>query len=168
MVKLSSSFRSIKPFKALVIGDFLLDTYTTGKVRRISPEAPVPVMQVEKQESRPGGAGNVVMNLNALGGDVISVGRLGSDDTGKKLKKLLHPTDHSGLIIDPNYNTPVKNRLISDSQQLLRVDTETITPLPPIYEKEVIQFLEKTIPLVQVIAVSDYGKGFLTPRHHRP
>ena len=162
MVTLPRSFSSIQPFKALVIGDFMLDTYTTGKVRRISPEAPVPVMEVLHQESRPGGAGNVVLNLATLGGSVFAVGRMGEDAAGKELKHHLKGVDTLGLIIEPNYKTPVKNRLISDSQQLLRVDMETISPLSSASEEQVIEFLEKTVPLAQVIAVSDYGKGFLT------
>jgi len=163
MVTLSQSFSSIQPFQALVIGDFMLDTYTTGRVKRISPEAPVPVMEVLKQESRPGGAGNVVLNLLALGAEVFAVGRLGADVSGEELKTQLGAANISGLIVEPNYRTPVKNRLISDSQQLLRVDLETIQSLLATCEMEIIAFLEKTVPLVQVVAVSDYGKGFLTP-----
>ncbi len=162
MVKLSRSFSSIQPFKALVVGDFMLDTYTTGRVKRISPEAPVSVMEVLKQESRPGGAGNVVLNLITLGADVFAVGRIGSDSAGEELKKQLENANTSGLVVEPNYRTPVKNRLISDSQQLLRVDFETLSPLLSDCEQEIVAFLERTIPLVQVIAVSDYGKGFLT------
>jgi rfaE bifunctional protein kinase chain/domain len=159
MVKLTNSFSTIKPFRALVLGDFMLDTYTTGRVRRISPEAPVPVMEVFKQESRPGGAGNVVLNLATLGADVIAVGRIGEDEAGRELSHRLG----SHLFVEPGYKTPVKNRLISDSQQLLRVDMETITPLLPDLEPKVLSLLEQIIPTVQVVAISDYGKGFLTP-----
>jgi D-glycero-beta-D-manno-heptose-7-phosphate kinase len=164
MVKLSQIFSAIQPFKALVVGDFMLDTYTTGRVKRISPEAPVPVMEVLNQESRPGGAGNVVLNLIALGAEVFAVGRLGEDSAGEELKKRLSSANTVGLLVEPNYRTPVKNRLISDSQQLLRVDFETLSPLLPDCEEEIISFVESTISLVQVMAVSDYGKGFLTPR----
>jgi len=163
MVDSSYSFSSIRPFKAIVIGDFMLDTYTTGRVKRISPEAPVPVMEVVRQESRPGGAGNVVLNLLTLGAEVFAVGRLGADSTGDELIKQLKHADISGFVFEKGYQTPVKNRLISDSQQLLRIDLETITSLTPSDEQEVIEYLKKQIPLVQVIAVSDYGKGFLTP-----
>jgi len=162
MVDLHKSFSAIRPFKALVIGDFMLDTYTTGRVKRISPEAPVPVMEVIKQESRAGGAGNVVLNLLKLGAEVFAVGRLGSDSAGKDLIEALKSADITGFVFDPNYKTIVKNRLISDSQQLLRVDMETISPLLPSLEKEVFLYLEKVMEKVQVIAVSDYGKGFLT------
>ncbi|MDE3045168.1 MAG: HldE protein [Verrucomicrobiota bacterium] len=154
---------SIRPFRALVLGDFLLDSYTSGRVKRISPEAPVPVLEVLKQESRPGGAGNVVLNLTTLGAHVFAVGRIGADHEGEELKQRLQVADGSGLIIEPLYRTPVKNRLIADSQQLLRVDFETISPLPHSLEGGIVALLEKAIPTMEVVAVSDYGKGFLTP-----
>jgi rfaE bifunctional protein kinase chain/domain len=164
MVKLARTFSHFRPFKALVIGDFMLDSYTTGRVKRISPEAPVPVMEVLKQESRPGGAGNVVLNLTTLGATVFAVGRIGSDFEGEELKKHLFNADTSSLLVEPHYKTPVKNRLIADSQQLIRVDFETITPLKPDLEETIILRLKELIPLVDVVAISDYGKGFLTHR----
>lgn len=164
MVKLANSFSSFKSFKALVLGDFLLDTYTMGKVKRISPEAPVPVMEVISQSARPGGAGNVVLNLTSLGAEVFAVGRIGGDEHGKELKARLHPANTNSLLIEPNYQTPVKNRLIADSQQLIRIDFEEITPASVELEEKIIEELTRLIPQVQVVAVSDYGKGFLTDR----
>jgi D-beta-D-heptose 7-phosphate kinase/D-beta-D-heptose 1-phosphate adenosyltransferase len=157
-------FKHFQPFKALVIGDFMLDTYTTGRVKRISPEAPVPVMEVLKQESRPGGAGNVVLNLTTLGAMVFAVGRIGGDDEGAKLKALLASADTNVLLVEPNYKTPVKNRLIADSQQLIRVDFEIATPLSSFFEEKIVERLLELIPQVDVLAISDYGKGFLTNR----
>lgn len=154
----------LQPFKVLVLGDFLLDTYTTGKVRRISPEAPVPVMEVIRHEARPGGAGNVALNLRALGGEVFCVGRIGDDVYGEQLKKLLSGMDLSSLVIEKGYPTPVKNRLIADSQQLMRIDSETITWLLPELEERLLMQLKRLIPSMQVVAISDYGKGFLTNR----
>src|SRR3989344_3295008 len=164
MVNLSKAFSYFKPFKALVLGDFLFDTYTTGKVKSISPEAPVPVMEVMSQTSRPGGAGNVVLNLQSLGAEVTAVGRLGEDPEGVRLRHSLGLADTNVLLVEPNYKTPVKNRLISDSQQLLRIDFETISPTLEGMEVRVIQELAHLIPTMQVIAISDYGKGFLTER----
>ena len=164
MVKLAKAFSSFKPFKALVLGDFLLDTYTMGRVKRISPEAPVPVIEVSSQNARPGGAGNVVLNLMTLGAEVIAVGRVGDDDHGKELKKRLKPANTNSLLIESRYKTPVKNRVIADSQQLIRVDFETVTPTTIELEEKVIVELEQIIPKVQVLAISDYGKGFLTDR----
>src|SRR5271163_5342254 len=99
MVKLAGTFSHFQPFRALVLGDFMLDTYTTGRVKRISPEAPVPVMEVLKQESRPGGAGNVVLNLTTLGATVFAVGRIGDDYEGAELKRRLDSADTSALLI---------------------------------------------------------------------
>lgn len=166
MVILSQTWNKLQPFQILVLGDFLLDMYTTGKVRRISPEAPVPVMEVLSQESRPGGAGNVVLNLQSLGAKVFCAGRVGADVHGEQLKSLLsiENVDQSALVVETGYTTPVKNRLIADSQQLLRVDFETITPLDRHLEEELIEKIANIIPQVQVVALSDYGKGFLTHR----
>lgn len=155
---------NFRPFKVLILGDFLLDSYTTGKVRRISPEAPVPVMEVLRYEERPGGAGNVALSLLALGGIVHCVGRIGNDYGGQKLRALLSSMNLDSLVIEGGYLTPVKNRLIADSQQLLRVDTETISPLTSTLEEELSNRLKELIPQMEVIALSDYGKGFLTNR----
>lgn len=164
MAKLAGTFSHFKPFTALVIGDFLYDTYTTGRVKRISPEAPVPVMEVLKEEARPGGAGNVVLNLTTLGARVFAVGRIGADYEGQEMKNRLHAegTDTTALLIEPGYRTPVKNRLIADSQQLLRVDFEKITPLVASLEQQIAIELRRLIPQSQIVAISDYGKGFLT------
>jgi D-beta-D-heptose 7-phosphate kinase/D-beta-D-heptose 1-phosphate adenosyltransferase len=158
--------QTFRPFKALVIGDFMLDTYTTGRVRRISPEAPVQVLEVFKEESRPGGAGNAALNLIALGGSVSVIGRVGDDGEGGELKAALEKegADARGLLIEKGYRTPIKNRLIADSQQLLRVDFETIQGIDAIVEREAIVLLGELIPKVEVVAISDYGKGFLSSR----
>ena len=166
MVKLAGTFSRLQRFRTLVLGDFVLDTYTTGRVKRISPEAPVPVMEVHRQESFPGGAGNAARNLAALGGEVVAAGRIGADAQGEELKRrlILEGVDTSAMLVESGYKTPVKNRLIADSQQLLRVDTETIAPLSASLEEEMIERLKTIIPQVQIVAISDYGKGFLTNR----
>jgi D-beta-D-heptose 7-phosphate kinase/D-beta-D-heptose 1-phosphate adenosyltransferase len=164
MSKLSKSFRSIKPFRAVVLGDFFVDTYTTGHVKRISPEAPVQVLEVIKQESKPGGAGNAAKNIATMDADVFLIGRIGDDAAGRQLHAQLNEGTLSatGLLIQPSYATPVKNRLIAGGQQLLRVDCETTPPLDPALEPFVIEQLRMHIPKAHVAAVSDYGKGFLT------
>ncbi|MBM3184502.1 MAG: HldE protein, partial [Chlamydiae bacterium] len=161
---LADAFHRIRPFSALVLGDFVLDTYTTGRVKRISPEAPVPILEVIKQESHPGGAGNVVLNLLALDAKVKAIGRVGEDEEGKNIYELLQKAgaDVSSLITASGYQTPVKNRLIAESQQLLRFDFEKIEEISLEIEKIAIKRLEERISSVQIVAISDYGKGFLS------
>ncbi len=162
--KLSGIFSRLSPVKVLVIGDFMYDTYTTGKVRRISPEAPVSVLHVLREESLPGGAGNVVLNLMSLGASVVAVGRVGHDNAGKNIVQALiaEGVNTDGMIFQNQFQTPVKNRLIADAQQVLRVDFENITPIPEQVEQDVIERLPALLQGVDIIAISDYGKGFLS------
>lgn len=164
MVKLSGSLSKISNQKILVIGDFLLDTYTIGKARRISPEAPVAVIHVEHEEHRPGGAGNVVLNLISLGTSVIPVGRIGQDIPGELLVRALREEGISteGIVVQSGYPTPVKNRVIAENQQIVRVDHEKLLPLPELLEQEIIEKLPELLKGVKMVAVSDYGKGFLS------
>lgn len=164
MVKLLGSFSSLKKAKVLVIGDFILDAYTNGEVQRISPEAPVPILHASQSENFPGGAGNVSINLEALGAEVVAVGRVGDDPAGQSLKTLFDNRKkvRSRLFVQKDFVTPVKNRFISGSQQLIRVDYECLTPLDKTVEEEVRLFLEKNMSEIEVIAISDYGKGFLS------
>src|SRR5882672_4841156 len=105
MVKLSGMLSRFFPVSVLVIGDFMLDTYTTGKINRISPEAPVSVLHVQKEESRPGGAGNVVLNLISLGATVSIVGRVGMDTAGEELRLFLQKegVDVSALFVHKEF-----------------------------------------------------------------
>lgn len=166
MTKLIGSLSRFQPVKVLVIGDFMLDTYTMGKVKRISPEAPVSVLHVQKEESRPGGAGNVVLNLLSLGATVAAVGRIGADASGYLLRESLIESgcEVGGIAIQEKYYTPIKNRLIADAQQILRVDFENANPIPTDLENQILEELPANIIDVQIIAISDYGKGFLSPR----
>ncbi len=165
MVELFRSFTRLKPVTVLVVGDFMLDVYTLGEVKRVSPEAPVSVLKVKEEKNLPGGAGNVVLNLASLGAKVIPFGRIGQDLQGKALKQALQQEgiDTSCLFEETFYKTPVKNRFIASSQQVLRVDWEEATPYSK--EKEAV-LLQKLFPLlerVQIVAISDYQKGLLTP-----
>lgn len=156
----------LRPFRALVLGDFFLDTYVHGRVRRISPEAPVPIMEVISEESRPGGAGNTVLNLLALGGSAIVIGRVGVDADGDQLTKTFAGmgVNVAFLLMEQGYRTPVKKRLIANSQQLFRIDFEKIVSASQSTESAAIACLDHVISTVQVITISDYGKGFLSPR----
>jgi rfaE bifunctional protein kinase chain/domain len=153
MVKLVSAFSKISPQKILLAGDLLLDTYTIGKVGRISPE-----------ENRPGGSGNAALNLVSMGAEVTILGRVGSDKSGEQLIQALknEKIDVRGIIEQRGFPTPVKNRVIANNQQIVRIDYEEITPIPLDLEKKAIAMLPELLEGVKIVAISDYGKGFLS------
>jgi D-beta-D-heptose 7-phosphate kinase/D-beta-D-heptose 1-phosphate adenosyltransferase len=164
MVNLIHSFRDLKRIKVFVVGDFVLDTYITGYVGRISPEAPVPVLHAKDKKSIPGMAGNVALNLVSLGADVYVSGRVGADPEGKLLVSYLkaESIDTSCIVVQKKYQTPVKHRMIANAQQLLRVDFEEVTSLTQELENKLIRLLQDKLDHINVIALSDYKKGFLT------
>ena len=158
-------FKNKSP-RILVIGDLMIDHYLWGKCERISPEAPVQIVNVQKESSVLGGAGNVINNLCALGSrvDVISV--LGDDYVANELKALLEDikVQSDMLIIEKNRKTSKKSRLIAAQQQVLRYDNETIEDILNSSEKEIISKLSANILNYDVIILSDYGKGVLTTK----
>lgn len=164
MVKLTGVLSQINPCKVLVIGDLMLDTYTIGKAKRISPEAPVAVVHVQREEHRPGGAGNVILNLISLGSEVVAVGRIGNDVSGSLLKENLikEKVDIRGIFYQEGFRTPVKNRVLAENQQIVRIDHEETTPLPKELEEQICARLPNLLEGVKVVAISDYGKGFLS------
>ncbi len=149
----------------MVLGDLLLDTYTFGKARRISPEAPVAILHVQEEKHLPGGAGNVVLNLISLGAELCVVGRVGNDWAGQFLCESFQQEGVAIQLIvsQEKYKTPVKNRVIADNQQIVRIDIEEIASLSEHLEQQIIDALPCLMDGIQVIALSDYGKGFLTP-----
>ena len=148
--------------RILVVGDLMLDHYSWGEVDRISPEAPIPIMRVLREDQRLGGAGNVVMNLSALGAEVLVCGVTGKDETGNTIRKLLaeNVVDYSGVIVADNYKSCLKHRMIAGQTHLLRMDIDP-DPETPFPQKQLIDYLEKTIPNCDAVIVSDYGKGLL-------
>ena len=166
MVKLAQALKAFQKVNILVIGDMLLDAYTIGKVKRISPEAPVAVVNVQKEEQRAGGAGNVILNLISLGAKVCALGRVGQDWAGTTLIELLKQegVDTSYIQAQEGYKTPIKNRVIAENQQVVRIDHEEMLPLSLALEEQIITHLLPNLEEFQIIAVSDYGKGFLTPK----
>ncbi len=164
MVKLANSLSRLEQKKILVMGDLLLDTYTIGKARRISPEAPVAVVHVDREIHLPGGAGNTALNLKSLGAQVILVGRIGRDKAGDVLKESLEQEgiNSQWILAQEYYPTPIKNRIIAENQQIVRVDHEQISPLSEPIEQYLIDSLPLMMQDIKVVALSDYGKGFLT------
>lgn len=147
--------------KILVVGDVMLDRYWVGEVSRISPEAPVPVVHVNKEEVRPGGAANVARNIVALGGQVSLLSVVGTDEAGQKLRKLLEEAGvATGLHDDANIHTTVKLRVLGRQQQLLRIDFET-APSHEVLQAKLDDF-ERQLPEHDLVILSDYGKGGLT------
>ncbi len=165
MVTVSRLISTLKSIKVLVAGDLLLDVYTFGKAKRISPEAPVAVVHVQKEERRPGGAGNVILNLISLGARVAAIGRVRGDWAGEAILEALRSegVDLQGVVHEKQIATPVKNRVIADYQQIVRIDREEISLLNQQLEQSLIDQLEMIFADVDVLALSDYGKGMLTP-----
>lgn len=147
--------------RILVVGDVMLDRYWFGDVSRISPEAPVPVVKIERSEERPGGAANVARNAAALGAKVSLLALVGADEAGCTLKKLVESESvAASLYIDPAVSTTVKLRVIGRQQQLLRIDFETQPSHESLLAK--LSEFEKQLPECDAVVFSDYGKGGLT------
>lgn len=147
--------------RLLIVGDVMLDRYWFGDVSRISPEAPVPVVKVERSEERPGGAANVARNAAALGAKVSLLALVGNDEPGVSLKRLM--TDggiDASLHVDAAVTTTVKLRVIGRQQQLLRIDFETMPSHEALRAK--LSEFEQRLPDCDAVVFSDYGKGGLT------
>ena len=155
-------FNSFKEKKILVIGDIMLDAYVLGKVTRISPEAPVPIISLDKKESRIGGAGNVALNVLNLGATPIVASVVGSDTEGQELLELFNKRGISteGVIVSKNRKTTVKTRVISSKQQMLRIDSEDTDTISKEIEKNLCSSVERIINAgVDAIILEDYNKG---------
>ncbi|MCF6247206.1 MAG: D-glycero-beta-D-manno-heptose-7-phosphate kinase [Desulfobacula sp.] len=153
-----------KAIKAMVIGDLMIDEYLWGSVDRISPEAPVPVVSVEKEDYTLGGAGNVIHNLVAMGADVVAVGTAGTGRAGKmifeKLDVIGIKTD--GIISEPDRPTTRKTRVIASNQQVLRIDKEIKRNINDTTLRKLVDIIETKIKDVNLIILSDYDKGLIT------
>ena len=149
--------------KILVIGDLMLDTYLWGHSERISPEAPVPIVQVNKVEHNLGGAANVALNLSSLGCEVFLIGTIGSDPEGEILKNLLNQSniDFTPLVEFDSRPTTVKSRIISHDQQVIRTDRELTHDLSDESNKELQGLVSSIINDVDGIILEDYNKGVL-------
>jgi len=149
--------------KVLVIGDLMLDRYIFGKVNRISPEAPVPLIKVDKKVEFIGGAGNVLLNLKSLGAEVMFCSVIGKDGFGRFLKEKLqeHCINIEGVVEDERPTT-VKTRVIAHSQHVVRVDEEDNIPIKGKVLKEVKNWLTDNISYADAVLISDYGKGVIS------
>ena len=160
MSRLEALVRSFSRFRVLVIGDVMLDRYLFGAASRISPEAPVPVVLVERVESRPGGAANVAVNLRALGARVRLAGVVGEDEYGALLEESLQKWEvETHLVRDPQRPTIRKSRVIARGQHMLRLDFEDTAGVSPEVERELLDSLDG----VDAVLLEDYDKGTITP-----
>jgi D-beta-D-heptose 7-phosphate kinase/D-beta-D-heptose 1-phosphate adenosyltransferase len=150
--------------RVVVIGDLILDRYVTGEVERISPEAPIPVLNARHREDRLGGAGNVAANLRAMEAEVEVIGILGDDSKGRLLQGMLEElgVNASGCVTDPRRPTTEKTRLIGGAQQVLRVDWEECTAIEDELARRVVGELGSRVKQAQALVLSDYGKGVLS------
>jgi len=155
-----------KKVKVIVVGDLMIDEYLWGTVDRISPEAPVPVVCVEKENYTLGGAGNVINNLVAMGAQVQAIGTAGTGKAGRmifdKLKELGIKTD--GIISEPERPTTRKTRVIASNQQVLRIDKEVKKNINEDTLKKLVNIIENKILDVNLIILSDYDKGLITKK----
>ncbi|MFH2070268.1 MAG: D-glycero-beta-D-manno-heptose-7-phosphate kinase [Elusimicrobiota bacterium] len=151
--------------KVMVVGDLIVDRFVYGNVARISPEAPVPVVDVTKERYLPGGAGNVASNISVLGGKVYLFSVIGNDHAGSRIKTDLNSMkiNTDGIIIDSTRPTTIKTRIIANHQQVVRYDRESRKEVPRDLYDEIFARAGKAIAGVDVVLLSDYGKGVLKP-----
>lgn len=151
--------------RVLVVGDLILDRFIYGDVRRLSSEAPVPILNITRENRMPGGAGNTIGNLAALGAHVFVAGVIGDDEAGKNLRtyfdEMSVPLD--GLITAPDRQTSVKIRYLSGTQQMLCVHDETLQPILPATETALMAAVDRLLLNVNAVILSDYGRGAMTP-----
>jgi len=152
--------------RILVVGDLMLDRFRYGSVSRISPEAPVPVLHITREQKMLGGAGNVLANIASLGGHAGLIATIGADDAGRLCSELIAGKggDPALLVESSARPTTLKTRFISGSQQLLRCDEEDSSPLPESVEDRIVAQFDRAIGDYDVVALSDYAKGMLTDR----
>ncbi|CAA6819225.1 MAG: ADP-heptose synthase (EC / D-glycero-beta-D-manno-heptose 7-phosphate kinase [uncultured Sulfurovum sp.] len=148
----------------MVVGDLMIDHYLWGKCERISPEAPVQVVAIEKETAVLGGAGNVIHNLSALGAKVSVLSVMGYDVNAQELKGMLEAieVDVKNLVVETGRNTSKKSRIIASQQQVVRYDKESTEDITPKSETEIVENFKKSISSCDMVILSDYGKGVLT------
>lgn len=163
---LRRALERIEGVPLMVTGDVILDRYIWGNVNRISPEAPVPIVEVKKTEDRLGGACNVARNLRRLGAKVVMCGLVGDDDQGQSVRDMLEAdgVDISGLMIDAQRPTALKTRVIAHHQQVVRIDREKPENNNVELNNRFAALVQKKITEVRGVILSDYGKGTISPQ----
>ncbi|MBU1727600.1 MAG: D-glycero-beta-D-manno-heptose-7-phosphate kinase [Candidatus Omnitrophica bacterium] len=163
MERLKKIIQRFNKARVLVVGDLILDEYIWGKVDRISPEAPVPVVWANRRTNVPGGAANVANNITALDGKVCLVGVVGRDKNSEILLSELRKRkiDSNGVFIESSRHTTLKTRIIAGHQQVVRVDWENTEPLSRAINKKIFTFIEKNIKNFDAVIIEDYGKGVI-------
>ena len=150
--------------KVLVVGDIMVDHFIWGKVARISPEAPVPVVEMQSDSLLLGGCANVLNNIFSLGGKVYGAGVIGADDMGKRL--LLdfrrRQIDTAGIVVEANRPTTLKTRIVAHGQQVVRFDQESREPIRPTSVEKITQYIKKLRNDLGAVVISDYNKGVVT------
>ncbi len=156
---------SLNRAHVLCVGDLMLDRFVHGSVDRISPEAPIPILQINNEISMPGGAGNVVRNLVALGASVRFITALGNDSAGNELSILLNSYEKVDplLIVDTERTTSIKTRYLADNQQILRADQESTEALSKEFSETLLIEARRALKESDLVILSDYGKGVLSP-----
>jgi D-beta-D-heptose 7-phosphate kinase / D-beta-D-heptose 1-phosphate adenosyltransferase len=154
----------MKTARVLCIGDVMLDHYVYGQVERVSPEAPIPVLWIEREMKTLGGAGNVMRNLRALGAASSFISVVGNDEAGREIGRLVEAQDgaEAHVLVQPQRTTTVKTRYIAGNQQLLRADRESAIPLDPYIREDLLRLACELVADHPVVIISDYGKGVLT------
>ncbi len=147
--------------RILCVGDVMLDHYVYGQVERVSPEAPIPILRVERETRTPGGAGNVLRNLQALGAQSCFVSVIGNDAAGQELNRLIAEPGNveSHILVEAGRVTTMKTRYIAANQQMLRADRESIAPLGPYVRADFLRLVDQAIGEHEVVVISDYAKG---------
>ncbi|MBN2242393.1 MAG: D-glycero-beta-D-manno-heptose-7-phosphate kinase [Acidobacteria bacterium] len=161
---LIQAVRRFEGKRVLVLGDLIVDRFVWGSVSRICPEAPVPVVEINKESTRLGGAANVAANIRSLGGMPLPVGVAGNDPEGLRLREMLHTIGSAGggLVIDKGRPTSVKTRIIAHHQQVCRTDREDRTPVSSAVQRKIAAKFRKAIGRADAVVISDYAKGLIS------
>lgn len=163
-MSLKNYFNDIKKIKVIIVGDVMVDSYVIGKIERNSPEAPVPIINVNQRKNRIGGAANVALNIKALGGIPYLCSCIGKDNSGKKFLDLMKKNKLSSesIIVNKERKTTIKERIIVDKKHVVRIDDEITEKISVKMQEKLYQIIKKLIKKSDLLILQDYDKGVLT------